>query len=290
MILRKEIERIALQKYVTRSTIDKDWVLGHFIDAIYSIPACRESLVFKGGTCLKKCFIPDYRFSEDLDFTAINPGFILDEALLKEITGLITERTEIPLFIDSIKELKHKERPTGYAANVKFWGADHLRNQIPPAPERWSTSVKIEVILYEKMLFPVEQQPITHEYSDKLANIDQKIPCYNLKEVISEKLRALIQRSYSAPRDYYDIWYLSNNLTDIQWPVIVEAFYEKMKFKNLEFTGIDQFINDDVDKKLKGAWKNSLAHQIPNEKLPGYDLVKNELLNLFHKIFDNRLH
>jgi hypothetical protein len=62
-----------------------------------------------------------------------------------------------------------------------------------------------------------------------------------------------------------------------------------MKFKNLEFTGIDQFINDDVDKKLKGAWKNSLAHQIPNDKLPGYDVVKNELLNLFHKIFDNRL-
>jgi hypothetical protein len=55
------------------------------------------------------------------DFTAIKPGFIWDEVLLKEITGLITERTEIPLFIDSIKELKHKEMPTGYAANVKFW-------------------------------------------------------------------------------------------------------------------------------------------------------------------------
>ncbi|MFP5080121.1 nucleotidyl transferase AbiEii/AbiGii toxin family protein [Pedobacter sp. JCM 36344] len=50
-------------------------MLGHFIDAIYSIPACPESLVFK-GTCLKKCFIPDYCFSEDLDFTAIKPAFI----------------------------------------------------------------------------------------------------------------------------------------------------------------------------------------------------------------------
>ena len=25
--------------------------------------------VFKGGTCLKKCFFETYRFSEDLDFT-----------------------------------------------------------------------------------------------------------------------------------------------------------------------------------------------------------------------------
>lgn len=28
-----------------------------------------ESWVFKGGTCLKKCYFETYRFSEDLDFT-----------------------------------------------------------------------------------------------------------------------------------------------------------------------------------------------------------------------------
>ena len=30
MILKKEIEKIALQENVSRSTVDKDWVLGHF--------------------------------------------------------------------------------------------------------------------------------------------------------------------------------------------------------------------------------------------------------------------
>jgi predicted nucleotidyltransferase component of viral defense system len=286
MILKKEIERIALQENVSRSTVDKDWVLGHFIDAIFSIPLCRDSLVFKGGTFLKKCIISDYRFSEDLDFTAVNPDFVLDRELLQEITTLITQRTEIPLFIDSIKELKHKDMPTGYAAIIKFWGADHLKNQAPPAPERWATSVKIEIILYEKMLFPISLRSITHTYSDKLALADQTIPCYDLQEVISEKLRALIQRSYSAPRDYFDIWYLSHKLTAIEWPVIVDAFYEKMKFKNLEFTGIYQFLNDDVDKKLTGAWKNSLAHQIPHEQLPPYSQVKEELSVLFERIFN----
>jgi len=286
MILKREIEKIAMQENVSRGTVDKDWVLGHFIDAIFSIPLCRDSLVFKGGTCLKKCYIPDYRFSEDLDFTSINPAFVLDQQLLQQIIELITQRTEIPLFIDSIKELKHKEMSTGYAAIIKFWGADHLKNQAPPPPERWATSVKIEIILYEKMLFPVSLRPITHTYSDLLALADQTIPCYDLQEVMSEKLRALIQRSYSAPRDYFDIWYLSKKLTEIEWPVIVNAFHEKMKFKKLEFTEIDQFLNDDVDKKLTGAWKNSLAHQIPNEQLPLYSQVKEELLVLFRKIFN----
>jgi predicted nucleotidyltransferase component of viral defense system len=120
MILKKEIEKIALQENVSRSKVDKDWVLGHFIDAIFSISLCRDSLVFKGGTCLKKCYIPDYRFSEDLDFTSVNPNFVLDQGLLQEITELITQRTEIPLFIDSLKELKHKDMPTGMPQSLSF--------------------------------------------------------------------------------------------------------------------------------------------------------------------------
>ena len=42
MILKKEIEEISAQKGVAKSTIDKDWVLGHFIDAIISISECRN--------------------------------------------------------------------------------------------------------------------------------------------------------------------------------------------------------------------------------------------------------
>jgi len=63
MILQREIAAIAQNKNVSKLTIDKDWVLGHFLDAIYSIDYLKENLIFKGGTCLKKCYLPDYRFS-----------------------------------------------------------------------------------------------------------------------------------------------------------------------------------------------------------------------------------
>lgn len=45
MILRKEIEKQALAYQVSRSTIDKDWALSHFIDAIFSIEKCRLQFV-----------------------------------------------------------------------------------------------------------------------------------------------------------------------------------------------------------------------------------------------------
>jgi len=285
MILKKEIEQIAEQKRVAKSTIDKDWVLGHFVDAIFSIPECGNKLIFKGGTCLKKCYFKEYRFSEDLDFTAIHRDFVLDRKLLDQIAKLVAERTDLPLYVEELTPLKFKDELTGFAAKVKFWGADHPRNQAPPPPQRWQTSIKIEIILYEEMVFHPENRKVYHEYSDQLSETAQSIPCYALKEVLAEKLRALIQRSYTAPRDFYDIWYLSQNVSDLNWQEIIDAFHQKMKFKELEFTGINQMINEENDKRLQAAWKNSLGHQVAKDQLPEYSEIKVSLEKLF-KIFD----
>lgn len=284
MILKKEIEVKAEEQNIPKSTIDKDWVLGHFIDAIFSIPECKENLIFKGGTCLRKCYFSNYRFSEDLDFTCTNPKFELTKKMLNQLVQIITERTEIPLHIEELKPLQHKDKLTGYKAIIKFWGADHPRNQAPPPPERWTTSIKIEIILYELMIFPVETREVYHPYSDQLSETPLEVPCYAIHEVLSEKLRALIQRSYTAPRDFYDIWYLANHVKDIDWKKVTTAFHQKMEFKGLEFTGIEQMINEENDKRLKAAWKNSLGHQIPEVQLPDYEVIKKELTELIRDV------
>lgn len=284
MILKREIEKIAELRKVSKTTVDRDWVLGHFIDAVFSNPVCREKLVFKGGTCLKKCYFKDYRFSEDLDFTSTDTGFVLDKELLNSIISIIVERTEIPMQISKIEQLKFNDRPTGFSAIIKYWGADHPRNQTPPPVERWLTSIKLEIILYEKMVFPPETREVHHEYSDKLSEtVLAGIPCYSIQEILAEKLRALIQRSYAAPRDYYDIWFLSRNIQGINWGQINVAFLQKMEFKNIKYSGIDQLFNSENDKQLAAAWKNSLIHQIPGEEFPPYPMVRDEIKELLKK-------
>ena len=285
MIPRKEIERKAKEYNVSRSTIDKDWVLSHFIDAIFSVEKCKRKLIFKGGTCLRKCYFENFRFSEDLDFTSVDSEFELDESLLGEIIEIVAERTEIPLHLERLTQLKFNDIPTGFAAIVKFWGADHSKNQALPDSKRWTSSIKIEIIQYEKMIFPTIMCPVFHEYSDSHSLIVDNIPCYDLREVMSEKIRALIQRSYTAPRDYYDIWYLAKNVDDFDWQSIVSAFHKKMKFKNLEFTGLNQLINSENDKMIQAAWVNSLEHQINQKSLPNYSTVKEDLTKLFERIF-----
>jgi len=285
MILKKEIELIAESQNIPKSTVDKDWVLGHFTAAVFSITECRENLIFKGGTCLRKCYFPNYRFSEDLDFTCINPKFELTKKILNQLITIVTRRTEIPLHIEALKPLRHNDQLTGYKAIVKFWGADHPRNQAPPPTERWTTSIKIEIILHELMVFPAEYRKVYHPYSDKTSQVPLEVRCYSIQEVIAEKLRALIQRSYTAPRDFYDIWYVANHVKDIEWESVRAAFHQKMKFKGLEFTGIEQMINDENDYRLQAAWKNSLGHQIPESQLPDYEVIKKELVALLRKIF-----
>jgi predicted nucleotidyltransferase component of viral defense system len=284
MILQKEIITIAEEKGVLKSTIDKDWVLGHFLGAIYSEPKLREALIFKGGTCLKKCWFPDYRFSEDLDFTSKDSTFELKQNHLDFIGWHVKENAGIPSHVESLKPLMFQDKLTGYEAIIKFWGSDHPKNEAPPAPERWHTKIKIEVTLYEKLIFPQTERKLIHSYSDQVALNPNAIQCYVTEEMLSEKLRSLIQRSYTAPRDYYDIWYLSSNIKELNWPKIVESFHEKMKFKGHTFTGVDQFINEDNDKKLKSAWKNSLGHQIADAQLPEYEVVKKSLSKLFKEI------
>lgn len=42
------------------------WILA----GIDQLAELRESIVFKGGTALRKCYFQEYRYSEDLDFSA----------------------------------------------------------------------------------------------------------------------------------------------------------------------------------------------------------------------------
>ena len=76
--------------------------------------------------------------------------------------------------------------------------------------ERWQTRIKLEISTEEICILDPERKSILHPYSDNLdENVD--VVCYALDEIVSEKLRSLVQRSYSVPRDFYDLYYLTGH-------------------------------------------------------------------------------
>ncbi len=68
MIPKAQMLQFADSYELQPTTVQKDYVLGWLLRTISLHPELSK-WVFKGGTCLKKCYFETYRFSEDLDFT-----------------------------------------------------------------------------------------------------------------------------------------------------------------------------------------------------------------------------
>ena len=276
MILQSEILRIAEREGVPPDTIDKSWVLGHFLAELFSSDWATQNLIFKGGTCLKKCYFKDYRFSQDLDFTITNPSFIVSDKLLRTICHQITDKSGILLVPQKIETIVSDNQPYGYKAYIHYWGANHKRNQQPAPPQRWLTSIKIEMITFEKLMDKPNYRALLDDFSDSQQFARLEIPCYTISEIVAEKFRSLLQRSYAAPRDYYDLWYILRSET-VDWEKLLVILKEKLIFKKIQYNGYEDFFEESRLKSVRKEWKNSLQNHIRYMELPDVEVVLSEL-------------
>ena len=90
MIGRADIVERVSEWQLTEEVIEKDYVLGWLLWGIGADPVLGDRWVFKGGTCLKKCYIETYRFSEDLDFTVLPGGPYRPEQIEPLISRVLT--------------------------------------------------------------------------------------------------------------------------------------------------------------------------------------------------------
>jgi predicted nucleotidyltransferase component of viral defense system len=71
--------------------LERDYLLSWVLTGIGQVDSLRETLVFKGGTALKKCYFGDYRFSEDLDFSGLE-GVPTGEAMERAVREAAVRR------------------------------------------------------------------------------------------------------------------------------------------------------------------------------------------------------
>ncbi|MDI6872638.1 MAG: nucleotidyl transferase AbiEii/AbiGii toxin family protein, partial [Bacillota bacterium] len=64
------MRRKASERGVPERSIEHNYCLSWLLIAIGSDDFLLERLVLKGGTCLRKVYFPEWRYSDDLDFTA----------------------------------------------------------------------------------------------------------------------------------------------------------------------------------------------------------------------------
>lgn len=294
MIKQNEIKEISELQRVPKSQIDKDWVLSYLLYSVFQMPELKDIMVFKGGTCLKKCYFPDYRFSEDLDFTILDDGFIFNKRIVNKILAKASELSfdeeynrGILFKLKKIESTQSKDVEQGYKIFIHYWGADHRKNDMPSSTSnaQWHHTIKLDINHTEDIIFPVNKLNINHNFSDKALFNNAIVKAYSIEEILSEKLRALIQRKYTSPRDCYDIWFLKNNYHNLDLRHIKEGFLQKAKSKNIVFENTKQLLNSEKEKILEHHWKNQLQNQFPKDKLPDYNKIISELKLFFYELF-----
>ena len=113
MIPHDEILALRGEWLLRDDVIEKDYVLGWLLCAIAAQPELVDRWIFKGGTCLRKCYHETYRFSEDLDFTVIEDGPETPEALLpifERVREWLLDRSGIEIVIDEESFQRRKNR------------------------------------------------------------------------------------------------------------------------------------------------------------------------------------
>ena len=106
MIDKREILEAASSFSLLPNVVEKDYVLGWILAGINAHDELAEAWVFKGGTCLKKCYFETYRFSEDLDFTLRNEDHLDDEFLrpvFEEVVAWVTEQSGLNVPVDQLE-------------------------------------------------------------------------------------------------------------------------------------------------------------------------------------------
>jgi predicted nucleotidyltransferase component of viral defense system len=195
VIDKREILELAAQISLNPHVIEKDYVLGWMLAGIYAHEDLAENWIFKGGTCLKKCFFETYRFSEDLDFTLRNQAH-LDEGFLKrvfaEIGAWVYDETGIQIPADQ-QEFEILQNPRGNLscqAKISYKG--------PVSPTRPLPRIKLDLTADERVVLEPEAVEIFHPYSDAPEE-GIEVVAYDYVEAFAEKFRALAERT--RPRD-----------------------------------------------------------------------------------------
>lgn len=91
----KALQKLAGKYGAPLGMLEKDYALTNLLSVISRFPRL-DSMVFKGGTALKKIHYENFRFSEDLDFTCSNDvSDEFAEFIQNEIKSLDVSFTEI---------------------------------------------------------------------------------------------------------------------------------------------------------------------------------------------------
>lgn len=272
--LRTRLEEARSRLGTPWEVLERDYLLSWVLAGISRVEPLRSTLVFKGGTALKKCYFGDYRFSEDLDFSGLGgvpTGQSMERAVGEacEVAARLLDEYA-PVEIEWERYTEKGPHPGGQEAFT-------IRARLP-WQRRPATRVMIETAVDEKVIRRPELRKVIHEYGEPL---NTEVQVYALEEVVAEKLRAILQHvekleargwSRSRARDYYDLWrVLGTYRNELDLSDFAVFLREKCAVREVTFDTPEDFFQQRILAHVEETWDRWLGPLLPH--LPSFETV-----------------
>ena len=223
--MRKDfVNEVARQNKIERADlVEKDMILHQILIDLSKNEFFAPNFAFKGGTCLTKCYLGYYRFSEDIDFTWMHQEVLEGKSqtrirnVLSEIidkTGEIFEEISKKRSLDFRCE-KHNNHyvelgGSNKMCTFKLWYHSELLNR--------ESFMKVQMNFVERLYFPIQKKELrtlTSKESEELIFLFPEFQeylqtitfyTYDIKEILSEKVRSILTREGYKARDFLDVY------------------------------------------------------------------------------------
>lgn len=249
-----KIRRRADRLRISSANVEKDYLASLLLKEISRLQSA-DSLVFKGGTAIKKMYYPEARFSQDLDFSC-------QQDVSQEIRkGLESNLIESPREFDhEFTETKEVERlENGVKFKIKYI-------QVGGGPN----SINFDLRFSGAPVLEAKKLEMKDTFSDpSLSSV--LINTMALKEIFAEKVRASIAPN-STPRDTYDLWFLLGKGVEVDIDLINKKFQTLKRDKEFKL----ELLLEAIDKQ-ENDWEPVLSNLLSNP-VPSFKEVKDKLL------------
>lgn len=166
-----------------------------------SISKYNSNFILKGGLFLSAIFGINERSTKDIDTTII---------------GIDISKTEMVKILNEILNIDLNDGTTFNIVNIT-----NIREESEYGGNKYNIIGKIENIKVQLEIDistgdKVTPREMKYKYQSIFENKSIIINCYNLETILAEKLETILRRGKfnSRMKDYYDVYYILNNLYD----------------------------------------------------------------------------
>lgn len=248
MITTAELHRAAAAEGLRFDQVEKDYVILWLLQGLSHSASSTKGWVFKGGTCLRHCYYQGYRFSEDIDFTCRpeSGGLEATQEALRRVAVWVQENSGIRMAVK-----KPRTTPGDFQMEIPV---EYNRGG---ARTRGLPAVKVHLTFDEPLLTDAASCDVTPHYSDLS---EFQITAYSKKEIVAEKMRALLQqqKKWPRPRDLYDLWYILCGVKEeLGAEELRDLFDKKCRVRQIK-PEIREIASENLKEWNKDAWENQL--------------------------------